>query len=201
MTKTKGALILGALMIAGVTLLASFPASSASSFLLVRTWRLEKACATLLGNERDACRIPARLLERLGPLEAETDVAYVIRKMRGPTIHVMNKGCCEPCTVTTETPVCPDTCTLECTDFQGTRCEKCIASLSAIEAYLATNGTAALLADTMATACDGRFDDPATTDACKNQIQSAVPVVIDRILANAPPQTACQGLFRRACAP
>ncbi len=199
MTKLKGAGILGAMVIAGVTLLTSFPASSASSFLSLRTWRLEKACLSATTNP-DLCKIVARLADRLGRPEAatEADLAYAVRKMRGPVQRYQIKGCCD----CADTLTCdPNTCLEQCADVDGGRCAKCVSAVSTIEARLATNGTAALLADTIGTACDGRFADPAATQSCKDQINGAVPVAIDKLLANLPPLTLCQGLYRRACAP
>ncbi len=67
-----------------------------------------------------------------------------------------------------------------------------------LQGGLTVDGAAESLAATMTTACDGRFD-PATTAACKAQIEQAVPAAIARMYAEVPPLTACQSAAFRTC--
>lgn len=181
MTKLKGAVILGAMALAGVTLLSSLPASSATSFLLVSGTRLAKACRDT-GATEPVCKFMANAVDRLAGVDLgqpvdETLVYKTLRKLRGPIKKSIKQGCCAG----------------------QDRCEACVTAVSEVESYLATNGTAQLLADTLETACDGRFADPNVTAECKFQINGAVPPIIDWILANYPPVTACESDALRAC--
>jgi hypothetical protein len=183
MTKLKGAAILGAMVLVGATLLSSLPASSASSFLLVSGQRLAKACRDT-GATEPVCKFVANAVDRLAgvDLEQPVDDALVyktLRKLRGPIRKAMKQGCCPG----------------------ATRCEACLFAVSDVEAYLAQNGTAGSLSDTLSTACDGRFADPAITAECKGQIGKATPLIIDWLLSNYPPRTACESSALRACLP
>lgn len=183
MTKLKGAVILGAMALAGVTLLGSLPASSATSFLLVSGTRLAKACRNT-GATEPVCKFVANAVDRLAGVDLQQPVderlVYkTLRKLRGPIKKAVKQGCC----------------------VGLNRCDACVTAVSEIEAYLATNGTSLMLADTLETACDGRFADPNVTAECKGQINGAIPPIIDWLLANYPPQIACQSDALRACLP
>ncbi len=69
MTKLRGAAILGGLMLAGATLLSSFPASGVSSFLPVKARQLQKACRALNGADGGLCSVTANLLKSFGDLD------------------------------------------------------------------------------------------------------------------------------------
>jgi len=199
MTKLKGAAILGAMIFAGVTLLNSFPASSATSFLLVSAKRLQKACPDT-GATESICKFVAAAADRLAGVDLsqpvpEDLVFKVLRKLRGPIKKELKDGCCDgPC----EPADCPAVCEHPCgAGFD--RCDNCVQVVTGIEAFLATNGTANSLSDTLSSACDGRFDDPAITAECIGQIEDLMPPLIDWMLANLPPVTACQNAALRAC--
>jgi hypothetical protein len=183
MTKLKGAAILGSLVVAGAVLLGSMPASSATSFLLVSGQRLAKTCRNT-GATEPVCKFVANAVDRLAGVDLQQPVddtlAYkTLRKLRGPIKKQMKQGCC----------------------VGLSRCDACVQAVSNVESYLATNGSAQTLADTLETACDGRFSDPAVTAECKNQIDAALPSIIDWILANYPPDSTCKSRALRACVP
>ncbi|HEV7733187.1 MAG TPA: saposin domain-containing protein [Candidatus Binatia bacterium] len=223
MTKLKGAAILGALAIAGVTLLGSFPASGGESFLLINTKRLSKACRAVDDADRSGiCKVAAGLVERLGGLDPEIEIPpaqleRALRKM-GPFVkRGLKQECCDPpcrrqcsgggfcftddqCTGGETCLPCPEQpCQTSCAELKGNRCDGCIHMVSNLEAWLANNGSAKLLGDVMENACDGRFADPAITQQCKGEVRQSVNEVIDLVLANAPPATACQNPALRAC--
>jgi len=202
MTKLKGAAILGAITVAGVMLVSSFPASSATSGLLVSAHRLEKACETT-GDVAPVCKFVAGFVVRVAALGLNpgdpipSDVTEkALRKLRSPIKRLLKSGCCDgPCVLP------PDECPPSCVDACGSgfdRCDNCVKAVSEIEIYLATNGTANFLKDTLESACIGRFPDQATTDECIGQF-AGVPTLIDNFLTNFPPLTACQDAALHAC--
>jgi hypothetical protein len=200
MTKLKGAAILGAMAFAGVMLVSSFPASSATGSLLVSARRLQNACKNT-GSTETLCKLVATLVDRWGPtveqggpIPADLARKVLLRKLRTPVKRAFKSGCCEfPCDPGAG---CPGVCNNPC---GADRCENCIQLVSDIEAYLSTNATAASLADTLSGACLGRFADQATTDECIGQIKGLVPELIDIFVANFPPVTACQNPALRYC--
>lgn len=196
MTKLKGAAILGAMAFAGVMLVNTFPASSAS-FLLVSAHRLQNACKGT-GSTETVCKFVANLIDRWGPFIDSPEplpadlVRKGLRKLRTPIKRALKSGCCDPCL----TDPCPTECANPC---GADRCENCIQVVAGIESYLATNGTSQSLSDTLSDACLGRFPDQATTDECIGQIGGLVPPIIDELLASVPPTTACQNPALRYC--
>lgn len=217
MTKLKGAAILGALTIAGVTLLTSLPASGGSSFLLVSLKRVSRSCRAVASADSGICKTAAGLLDKLGglPDEDPTPDAQLDRavfKMKSFVKRGLRQECCDvpcrsecsgpqdrPCFTDAQCPsgetciACPEQpCETLCSEFKGNRCDGCVQMVSNLESWLATNGSAKLLSDVMGTACDGRFADPGITQQCKDEIGGVLPRVIDRTLAGAPPLTACQ---------
>lgn len=197
MTNWKGAAILGAMIIAGATLLTSFPASSATAFLQIPLRHVDRACKSVPESE-SVCRFMARVLNKWdGVAPTPRFLEFANRQFRTPVNKLLRPGCCSDLCVGPDCVATP--CTTPCREVP--RCDRCIAGVAAIETYLATNGTAALLGDTMSQACVGRFDSQPETDACIAQITGTLPAVIDSVLANLPPQTTCQVLHRRACAP
>jgi hypothetical protein len=223
MTRLKGIAILGGLLFAGVTLLGSLPASGKDSFLLVSTKRVRNACRAVEGLDDRICTVTAGLIERLGGLDPETEptadqLERAVRKMRPFVRRGLRQECCDgPCVrecsggqrgcfsddqcPAGETCLpCPDEpCQTLCEEYRGEKCDGCLAMVSNLEAFLATNRSAELLADVMDGACDGKFDDPAITQQCKDEIHDVTAVVIDTILANAPPAVACSSPALRAC--
>jgi hypothetical protein len=165
MTRLKGAAILIGLMIAGLTLLSSLPASGGLPALTGDVAR-RLAIACPHGEERPLCRFVASMVQFL---EAEnSDFLQKSRVRLRPAVRLA----------------------------PGQRnCDGCIEAMSDIEAFLATNGTAEDLRTMISDGCD-RFRTPAKEQECQGLV-SFVPQVIDRFLAQIPPQIACQGGDRR----
>jgi hypothetical protein len=199
MTKVKGATILGALVFVGATLLLSFPALSAKSFLLVSAKRLVKACEHHVADdeaqqqlEQQGCKIIAGVVDKLGPYlvdeapELPPEVLdKVARKFRSPVRRFLRtNACCDPA-CDPEFEECPTTCQTPC---RSDRCLGCTQAVSDLEAWLATNGTVADIADTLDEACIGR---PSESE-CIDQVYDYIPRAVDNILANLPPTEVCE---------
>jgi len=187
MTKLKGAAILGAITVAGVMLVSSFPASSATSGLLISVRRLKNACGTT-GDVNPVfapvCNFVAALTARLVDLGLNpgdpipSDVAEkALRTLRSPIKRILKGGCCRGLD----------------------RCDRCVQAVTEIETFLATNGTALAFQDTFVSACDSTFPDQPTRDECALQVAANVPSLIDNFLTDFPPLTACQNAALRAC--
>src|SRR5262249_46281211 len=122
-----------------------------------------------------------------------------LRKLRSPIKRILRGGCCD---LNCAFPDVFGQCTAPCGNPCGSgfdRCDNCVGAVTDIEIFLATNGTAQSLADTLSSACIGRFPDQATTDECIGQVGGNVPTLIDDFLTNYPPLTACQDVALRAC--
>jgi hypothetical protein len=215
MTKLKGAAILGALLFSATVLLPSFPAFSAKSFLPVSTKQLVKTCSHLVAPEDadetlgpTACKIFGSVADRLGPYITTASnpepppvtqdvLAKVARKFRGSVKRFLRQDCCDqlcdPFNGCPE-PQEPGPCNTPCDVYRGQRCDGCVAGISDLEAYMATNGTAQFLADQMDDACTGRFPTPELEADCVQRVDGYIPPAIDLILANLPPQTLCQAI-------
>lgn len=223
MTKLKGAAILGGLILAGATLLSTFPAAGASSFLPVKPRQLQAACRALQGADGGLCSVTANLLKSVGSVDFDAPIPpekykQSIRILRPWVRQGLRQPCCDGpcvrhCSVTSDVrclsnancptgetcaPCVPGPCQTPCSEFDGDRCGGCVQMISNLQAWLATNGSAQLLADAMASACAGRFDDPT---ACEDTLTTKSLQVIDRFLANSPPQTACTDRALRSCRP
>jgi hypothetical protein len=221
MTKLKGAGILGAMILAALTLLTSFPASGKSSFLLASAHRLTNACRASIDDER-ICRFVAGIVVILDDLDPADPVPpdlaeRMLRKLRSPVRHFERVGCCDvictpscqlsgiPCRSDGDCAgevcvnSCPQTCQNPCDDAAD-KCDQCVTAVSAIEARLATNSVAQSLADTMDDACNPLVD-PTLVQQCADQIGQLVPVRLDRLLADFPPLIVCRSRTFHSCPP
>jgi hypothetical protein len=220
MTKMKGAAILGGLLLAGATLLSSFPAAGVSSFLPVKPRQLQAACRALNGADGGLCSVTANLLKSIGSVDPDTPIPPAtvkqgLRTLRPYVYKGLRQTCCDgPCVrqcSVSETRCfsdancpggetclpCPTTCQTPCSEFKGDRCAGCIQMMSNLQSWLATNGSAQLLADSLAGACAAQFDDPTQ---CEDTLRTTAAQVIDRFLANLPPQTTCDdSALRSSC--
>lgn len=218
MTKLKGAAILAAMIIAAATLLTTLPASGVSSFLPVKPRQLQKACRALQGADNGLCSVTANLLKAFGDIDPATPlppnkVKQSLRMVRPFVYKGLRQTCCDaPCArqcsasdtscftdadcPSAETCLpCPTTCTTPCSEFKGDRCAGCVQMLQNLQSWLATNGSAGLLADSMSSACAGHGD----PTQCENTLRNTAAVVIDRFLAHLPPLTTCNDSALRSC--
>jgi hypothetical protein len=73
-------------------------------------------------------------------------------------------------------------------------CDECVLAVSDLEVALATNGTATDTVDALEAGCDEHFFRHfAKAKQCRKYV-SPVPLLIDFVLANLPPETVCQEL-------
>ena len=183
MKRIKAAGILGALALAAITLFTSVPASGEPPFLITSmVSRLKRFCDP--GELRSACRYIATLIAPAaaaggpGNLDDETFLKTAVVRM--------------PPALGRFAPA-------------ERNCLGCLQKVSDLEQLLANNGTARDIVDMMDDACVARYkNDPAKADQCVGEIAMFVPEMIDTILANLPPQTACESGSRRPmnyCAP
>jgi hypothetical protein len=181
MKKLKAAGLLAALALAAVTLLTSIPASGDGGFLITSmVTRIKRFCAP--GEFREACRYLANVIVPATPI-----LPY-IQNPQGPPIPADKLAAFLPVAATRMAPVVSPERT----------CDGCVESVSDLEALLATNGTVQVIADMMDDACTARFrNDTASAQQCAGEIHSTLPGLIDLLLANLPPVTACSAGTRR----
>jgi hypothetical protein len=165
MTKFKGAAILGALMIAGLTLFSSLAKSGTFPDLTTEVARrLATTCPR--GENRPLCRFVAGIVQYLDE-EDFFDAKKALLRLE-PAVRL----------------------------GPGERnCDGCIQAVSDIEAFLATNGTAADFQSMILDGCD-RFRTPEQVAECE-ALAGLVPQGIDRFLAVLPPSIACSSGNRR----
>lgn len=179
MNKLRAAGLLGGLALAAVTLLTSMPAKGDEGLLISSmVSRLKRFCAA--GEYRDVCRymaniiVPATpLLPYIAPAPGEPDPGPIPADKLAKFVQVAS---------TRLAPyVRPER-----------TCEGCIEKVSDFEALLATNNTSQSIANMMDDACAARFkNDAASAARCTGEVQTLMPYLIDFLLANVPPQTAC----------
>ena len=173
MKKLKAAGLLGALALAAVTLLTSVPASGDNGFLIAgMVTKIKHFCAP--GEFREACRYVATVMAAATPflpeLQNSEDIPEAELAAFLPAAANLMKKVVGP----------------------ARTCDDCVEAVQDLESFLATNGTAAAIADMMDDACPVRFrKDPALAQQCAGEINSTIPPLIDFLLANLPPQTAC----------
>lgn len=179
MKKLKAAGLLGALALAAVTLVTSIPASGDDGFLITSmVSRIKRFCAP--GEFREACRYLANIIVPATPILPEI--------LNDDPIPADKLDAFLPVAATRMGPaVVPER-----------TCGGCIDKVTDLESLLATNGAAESIADMMDDACTARFrKDTARAQQCTAEINSTLPRLIDLILANLPPPTACSSGTRR----
>ena len=140
--------------------------------------RIKRFCAP--GEFREACRYLANVIVPATPLLPELQ--------NGDPIPADKLAAFLPIAATRMAPVVAPERT----------CDGCVQSVSDLEAFLATNTVAATIADMMDDACTARFrNDTARAQQCAGEIHSTIPGLVDLILANLPPLTACSAGTRR----
>jgi hypothetical protein len=179
MNKLKAAAFLGALALAAITLVGSMPAAGDDGFLITgMVTRIKRFCAP--GQYRDACRYVANLIVPATPI-----LPYFEAPPPGT-----DPG---PIPADKLAAFLPLAATRMGAFVRPERtCDGCVEKVSDMEALLATNGTTQALADMMDDACAARFrNDSASAQRCAEEIHGAIPSLIDTLLANLPPITAC----------
>lgn len=179
MKKLKAAGVLVALTLAAVTLLNTVPASGDSGFLITSmVSRLKRYCGT--GQYRDACRYIANVIVPARPILAELQNGDPIPPAKQEAflrIALARMG----------RVVGPEK-----------TCDGCVQKVQNFESLLATNGTSLNIVDLMDDACTARFrNDPTRAAQCAGEVAATVPQLIDLLLANLPPLTACSSGKRR----
>jgi len=173
MKKLKAIGILGALALTGLTLLTTAPASGNGSFLITSmVSRLRRFCPP--GELRPGCRYLANLIVPAAPFLDELAAGDTIPpEQLEPFLRVA---------VARMGPlVAPER-----------TCIGCEETVKDLEELLANNGTARNIIDMMDDACAARFrKDADLTQQCANEVRFVIPQLIDVILANVPPSTAC----------
>lgn len=164
--------------------------AAADAALLVTARQLTETCRADV-EHADVCKVVAGWVSFLGDEQLER----ATRRMRPFVRKFFRRNTC--CAPVYGGSSCVEPCYLPCGEITD-RCHQCVVAIQDLQGGLAVDGAAASLAAIMATACDGRFD-PATTTACKAQIQQAVPAAIARMYAEVPPLTACQSAAFRTC--
>ncbi len=179
MKKLRAAAVLGGLALAAVTLVTSIPATGNSGYLITSmTSRIKRFCAP--GELRDACRYLANVIVPATPL-------FPYFSSNDP-IPPATLGAFLPVAATRMAPlVAPER-----------TCDGCVQTVSDFESLLATNGTTTQIIDMMDDACTARFRrDAASAAQCASEIAGTIPALVDLILANLPPLTACSAGTRR----
>jgi hypothetical protein len=173
MKKLKAIGILGALALTGLTLLPTAPASGSGSFLITSmVTRLKRFCAP--GDFRPACRYFANIIVPASPFLDELVAGEPIPPSKlEPFLRVA---------VSRMGPVVAPERT----------CGGCLEKVKNFEDLLASNGTVRSIVDMMDDACVARFrKDEALARQCAGELRSVVAPLIDLLLANTPPRTAC----------
>src|SRR5262245_43290947 len=172
MDERKGRRILGALVVAALTLYTSLPASGGSTLLI----------SNMLGQLRQACRSAGDLTHACLATVGFFQVTFHLDILDPDNGDLAVQRMSQALAPFAEVDLAPG----------EDSCDACVQAVTEIEIQLATNGTAAEIISTLDDACDRRFPkDAARAAQCASEIGN-VPSLIDFFLTNAPPVTACQ---------
>jgi hypothetical protein len=174
MKKLKAICILAVLALTALTLLNTAPASGSGSLLITSmVSRLKRFCDP--GELRPACRYLANLIVPASPFLDELTLGDPIPpEQLEPFLRVA--------VARMGRVVAPER-----------TCGGCMAKVKVFEDLLASNGTARDIVDMMDDACAARFrKDAALAEQCARELRFVIPQLIDTILANEPPRTACE---------
>jgi hypothetical protein len=178
MTRARATAVLGGLTMVGMLMLSSLAGARAEqSYFYQLKGAMGRAClqyATQSIEEekqdifRAACSFASAALQKLLPGDGDAEVLAALVASFGeeaPGVSALSS------------------------------CDECIEGISDLEAYLATNGTAANIQDALALSCLKQFTKKAQINKCLQNVAAvSVPRLIDFALANLPPTAACTQL-------
>jgi hypothetical protein len=192
MSKTRAAGVLGALIFSGLLLLSTLAVAAGDPFHSRYFAKLQLAFvgACLKAAARGDVTIPdnaspsVELVARLAFLQACSFVVTALKPLTPAELADLDEAAREAALDAFRKTVL---------FRKNMTCDACVMAVADFEVLLATNSTPVDTLDALGMGCDKRFSNSTQADQCRDFI-GPLPTLIDFILANLPPVTACQEL-------